>query len=66
MKFITASAWLRKKRKKEWYKYFAWYPVKIDDEIYVWFEYVQRRITGLNNSDDIFSATYEYKLLTKE
>jgi len=33
------SRWLKK---FEWHKFFAWYPVLIDDE-YVWLEWVEKR-----------------------
>ncbi len=31
-------------RDRSWYRWFAWYPVRIDDE-WVWLEHIERQIT---------------------
>lgn len=42
MRFYFESKWSRIQREKEWHDWFAWYPVRIHDEM-VWLETVQRR-----------------------
>ena len=57
----------RARKRAEWKRWFAWYPVEIFDEIngkyqlrVVWLEYVERRFYGYRN-------TYpEYRFIKKE
>lgn len=54
MRWQSESIWAKIDRKKQWHKWFAWYPVRllapdehsnqyIDTEQKVWLEYVERR-----------------------
>lgn len=55
-----------KKNIYEWNRWFAWYPVKIDDS-WIWLEFIIRRINpnsyNYNDSIDkaLFNMDYEYK-----
>lgn len=62
MKFKTTGTWYQEQREKGWHKYFALFPVETHNEV-VWLAYVERRITGMNNSRHKDTATYEYRLI---
>ena len=36
----------RRNRLRQWHKWFAWYPVKVEDHDCRWFEFVERREWG--------------------
>jgi hypothetical protein len=40
----------------EWHRWWAWYPVKVDNQ-YVWLEYVYRKAVTVSYGTD-----YEYRL----
>lgn len=67
MKLESPHGWYVRQHEKGWYRWFAWYPVIIenDDEKYRgkyrWLEWVEKRVTGMNDSDRISTATYEYR-----
>lgn len=42
MRFYSESKFTKISRQKLWHDWFAWYPVRIHDEI-VWLETIQRR-----------------------
>lgn len=63
MKIQTAHGWYMQQREKGWYKWFAWYPVEIENDEEVWLEWIERRITGLADSSKTSTATYEYRIL---
>lgn len=57
----TAHKWLLEQKEKGWQTWFAYYPVEVNPYEKVFLEYVERRITGLNHSKRISSATWEYR-----
>jgi hypothetical protein len=36
----------RYRRKRDWHRWFAWYPVRINDGMCIWFEWVEAKNTG--------------------
>jgi hypothetical protein len=45
---------LREERLSKWHKWFAWRPVRINDEHMVWLEFVFRRIDPATNALELF------------
>lgn len=45
MRFKFESKWSKTQRQKQWHDWFAWHPIRINDEI-VWLETVERKRTG--------------------
>jgi len=72
MLFGNAHQWYEQEREKGWQKNFAWFPVEIGDfhghglNPYVWLEWFEYRITGLNDSRYTSSATYETRRFTNK
>jgi hypothetical protein len=50
------------KPRKEWRKWFAWYPVDVGDEV-VWLEWLERKTT-LYGACGEFVAFHEYRPIT--
>ena len=59
MRWATETREDRDRRLKQWRKWFAWYPVKIDNER-VWLEYVYRRTTVYYGGmgDSVYETEY--------
>lgn len=38
------SSLAKKLRRKDWHKWFAWRPIRIDENTVVWLQYIERRI----------------------
>ncbi len=53
MEFFLANA---AKKRAEWHRWFAWHTVEIEDEHFVWLQYVERRGT----SEDMGHSTSWY------
>jgi hypothetical protein len=45
---------LRDERLAEWHKWFAWRPVRLDDDHMVWLEFVFRQVDPNRASGDLF------------
>lgn len=43
MRWATAAYKRRQKNLNIWYNWFAWYPVKLDGDTWIWWEPVRRR-----------------------
>lgn len=54
---------IKRDKYKEWHDWFAWYPVRIDQNRKIWLETVQRRI--LYTSED-FPRFYGWEYTFKE
>ena len=46
MKFYKESTYRKSEKLRQWHVWFAWHPVRIDENI-VWLEKVKRRKTGV-------------------
>lgn len=47
----------------KWHVWFAWYPVKVDDDQWVWLEYVERYRYRSQYSFYGYSTEYKYKFI---
>lgn len=60
---LISSQW---KYEKKWHSWFAWFPVKIDDGVSAWFEFVERKLES-NDKPRIMASwyvrTYQYRAI---
>lgn len=63
MKFKSIQKIYQDRKDKGWCKWFAWKPVKVGIDTVVWLSYVERRVTGMVNSSDLSTITYDYRLV---
>lgn len=50
MRWATAAYKRRQKNLNIWFDWFAWYPVRIDGDFWIWGETIKRRITQIGGN----------------
>jgi len=60
MIFSSESPRRQLERLRKWHRWFAWYPVRVDDNHGAWLQYVERRLIGPFPPD--FAMHVEYRL----